>query len=145
LCRVAARLLGQATQLAKDVECSLVRLIGVRHPAVAPFGDTRQGALVMPAVPYRHLTRGGPRVDPGVVDPVPSAREADMRLGPQLLHDLHLLLGAAAAIVKVLVEPGELDLVPADADAEPEPAAAQRIETDRLLGDEHSLALRQDQ
>ena len=68
-----------------------------------------------------------------------------MRLGPQRLHDLHLLLGAPAAVVKILVEPGELDLVPADPDAEPEPPAAQHVETGRLLGDEHGLALRQDQ
>ena len=68
-----------------------------------------------------------------------------MRLGPQRLHYLHLLLGAAAAVVKILVEPGEFDLVPADPDPEPEPSAAQHIETSRLLGDEDGLALRQDQ
>src|SRR5438094_8130156 len=45
LCRVAARPLGQATQLAEDVERLLVGRIGVRHPAVAPFGDARQGPL----------------------------------------------------------------------------------------------------
>src|ERR1700736_6055387 len=97
----------------------------------------------MPAVPHRHLARGRPRVDPGVLDRVPAAREAHMRLGPQLLHDLDLLLGAAAAVVEVLVEPGELDLVPADADAEPEPSAAQRVETGRLFRDQNRLALRQ--
>ena len=68
-----------------------------------------------------------------------------MRLGPQRLHHLHLLLGAPAAVVEVLVEPGELDLVPADPDAKPEPAAAQHVETSGLFGDEHGLALRQDQ
>jgi hypothetical protein len=47
-----------------------------------------------------------------------------MRLGPQRLHQLHLLLGAAAAIVEVFVEADKLDLVPTDPDAEPEPAAA---------------------
>jgi len=55
---------------------------------------------------------------------------------------LHLLLGAPAAIVEVLIEPGELDLVPADPDAKPEPAAAERVETGGLLGDEDGLALR---
>ena len=104
-----------------------------------------QGALVMPAEPHRHLARGRPRVDAGIVDRVPAALEADMRLGPQRLHDLHLLLRAAAAIVEILVEPDELDLVPADPDAEPEPAAAQHVEAGRLLGDERRLALRQDQ
>src|SRR5947208_6521772 len=68
-----------------------------------------------------------------------------MRLGPQRLHHFDLLFRAAAAIVEILVEPDELDLVPADADAEPEPAAAQRIKAGGLLGDERGLALRQDQ
>ncbi len=68
-----------------------------------------------------------------------------MRLGPQRLHDPHLLLGAAAAIVEILVERDELDVVPADPDAEPEPAAAQHAEAGRLLRDQRRLALRQDQ
>jgi len=46
--------------------------------------------------------------------------------------------------VKILVEPGELDLVPPDPDAEPEPPARQDVETGRLLGNEHGLPLRQD-
>src|ERR1700730_14253351 len=99
----------------------------------------------MPAVPHRHLARGRPRVDAGVIDRVPPPLEAHMRLGPQLLHDLDLLFGAAAAIVEVLVETGELDLVPADADAEPETAAAQRIEAGHLFRDQNRLALRQDE
>jgi hypothetical protein len=76
---------------------------------------------------------------------MPFALEAHMRLGPQRLHDLHLLLGTAAAIVKILVEPGELDLVPADPDPEPESSAAQRVETGRLLRNEDGLPLRQNQ
>jgi len=76
---------------------------------------------------------------------VPFALEGDVRLGPQRLHNLHLLLRAPAAVVEILVEAGELDLVPADPDAEAEPAAAQHIERGRLLCDENGLALRQDQ
>src|SRR5215467_7220223 len=68
-----------------------------------------------------------------------------MRLGPQLLHDLHLLLGAAPAVVKILVKPQKLHFVPADPDPKPEPAPAQHVETSGLLGDKYSLALRQDQ
>src|ERR1700730_19428 len=117
---VAAGLCGEAAQLAEDVESALVGRIGVRHPAVAPFGDARQGAFVIPAIPHRHLARGGTRVDAGVLDRMPLALVGDMRLGPQLLHNLHLLLRAAAAIVKILVEPQKLDLVPAQPDAEPE-------------------------
>jgi hypothetical protein len=40
---------------------------------------------------------------------------------PQRLHDLYLLFGAPAAVAKILVEADELDLVPPDPDAEPEP------------------------
>jgi hypothetical protein len=47
--------------------------------------------------------------------------------------------------VEILVEADELDLVPADPDAEPEAAAAQHVERCSLLGDENRLALRQDQ
>ena len=68
-----------------------------------------------------------------------------MRLRPQRLHDLDLLFGAAAAVMKVLVEADKLHLVPADPDAEPEAPARQHVERGGLLGDEHGLALRQDQ
>ena len=68
-----------------------------------------------------------------------------LRLGPQRLHEAHLLLGALAAGVEIHAEALELDLVPADADAEAELAAlAQRVEARRLLGDQGGLALRQD-
>src|SRR6516225_5278130 len=129
----------------KNIESALIGRIGVRHPAVAPFGDARQSALMMPTKPHLHLARSGPRVDAGVLDRVPPALEVDMRLGPQRLHDLHLLLRAPPTVVEILVEPGKLDLVPADPDAEPEAAAAQHVETGRLFGDEDGLALRQDQ
>src|SRR6516162_10528791 len=72
---IAAGFLGQAAQLAENVESTLVRAIGIRHPAVAPLGDARKSALVMPAEPHRHLARGGQRVDAGVLDRVPAALE----------------------------------------------------------------------
>ncbi len=68
-----------------------------------------------------------------------------MRLGPQGAHDLDLLFRAAAAVVEVLVQADKLDLVPPDPDAEPEAPARQDVETGGLLGDQHGLALRQDQ
>src|SRR5208283_4059223 len=111
----------------------------------APFGDTRQRALVVSAEPHFYLARGGERIDAGILDRVPPALERHMRLGPQFLQDLHLLFGAPAAVMEILVEAGELDLVPADPDAEAELAAAQDIETGRLFCHEHGLALRQDQ
>ena len=61
---------------------------------------------------------------------------------PKRLHNLHLLFGPPAAVAKILVQPDELDLVPADADAEPEAAPAQHVQRGRLLRDQHRLALR---
>jgi hypothetical protein len=82
----------------------------------------------VPAIPDRHAPRRRARVDAGVVDPVKFPGEADMRLGPQGLHDPHLLRRALASVAKVLVEANELDLVPADADPEPEPPTRQLVE-----------------
>src|SRR6266849_2395106 len=98
----------------------------------------------MTAIPDRHAARGRARVDAGVVDMMEFAGDADMRLGPQGLHDPDLLRRAPAAIVEILVEADELDLVPADADPEPAPAARELVERGRLLRHQHRLALRQD-
>ena len=70
-----------------------------------------------------------------------------MRLGPQRLHHPHLIGRAFAAIVERFVEAGELDLVPANPDAEPEApvAAAQHVEARRLLRNQRRLPLREDQ
>src|ERR1051326_6410747 len=46
---IAAFGLGQAAQLRKYIDRRLIRRIGVRHPAVAPFGDARQGFFMMAA------------------------------------------------------------------------------------------------
>src|SRR6202035_4897305 len=99
------------------------------------------------AIPDRHPPRRRARVDPGIIDMMELALILDVRLGPQRLHDPHLIGRALAAGVEILVEAGKLDLVPADPDAEPEPAvaAAQHVEARRLLGDQRRLALREDQ
>ena len=70
--------------------------------------------------------------------------ERDQVLGPQTAHQLDLLLGAAAPIMKILAERLVLDGVPAHADAEAEPAAAQHVHRGGLLRHERRLALRQD-
>ena len=57
-------------------------------------------------------------------------------------YHLHLLRRALAAVVEGFVEADELDLVPADADSEPEAAARQLVERGRLLCDQNSLPLR---
>ena len=61
------------------------------------------------------------------------------------MHHLDLFLGSLAPVVEIFVEADELHLIPAHADAEPEAAAAEHVETGSLLGDQHGLALREDQ
>src|SRR5207249_3274828 len=65
------------------------------------------------------------RIEPGMVDPVKLAAEVHDLLGPQRAQDGDLLGAAAAAVVKGLVQGLELDGVPAHADSEAQPAAAQ--------------------
>src|SRR5262249_1642419 len=122
-CRVAAGLLRDAAQLVDRRARLLARAVGQRHPAVPPEGDPPQCRLGVAPIPQRHPPRGRPRADPGIVDRVPATVEDEVRLGPQLLHEIDLLLRAAAAIAEILVEADKLDLVPADPDAEAEPAA----------------------
>ena len=143
--RIAALGLRQPVQFAEDVQRRLVRRIGVRHPAVAPFGDARQRLFMMPAIPHRHPAGSRARIDAGIVDRVIPALERHVILLPQRLHDLHLLLGAAAAIMEILVQPDELHLVPAHADPKPEPALAQHVQACRLLRHQSGLALGDDQ
>ena len=78
----------------------------------------------MAAEPDRHAARLGPRVDAAVVELVELAGEFHVRLGPQRLHEAHLLLGALAAGVEIGAQALELDLVPADADAQAEATLA---------------------
>ncbi len=99
----------------------------------------------MAAEPDRHAAGFRPRIDAAVVELVELALELHVRLGPQRLHEAHLLLGALAAGVEIHAQPLELDLVPADPDAEAKAALAQRVQAGRLLGDQRRLALRQDQ
>ena len=76
---------------------------------------------------------------------MPLALESNVRIGPQCLHHLDLFLGPLASVLEILVEADELHLVPADADAEPEAAAAEHVETGGLFGNQHGLTLREDQ
>src|SRR5207342_1582369 len=71
--------------------------------------------------------------------------ERNVGIGPQRLHHLDLFLGPLTPVVEILVEADELHFVPADADAEPEAAAAEHVETGSLLGDQHRLALCENQ
>src|SRR5205085_1930233 len=80
-----------------------------------------------------------------VVDRVPAAVERDRRLRPERAEQLDLLLAARAAVAERLAEGLVLDGVPADADPEPQPAAAEQVDLGGLLGHQHGLPLRQDQ
>src|SRR5207302_3102011 len=139
--RITPCFLGVAMQGGNGGARLLAGRIGERHPAVAPFRTAPQRHVGVTAIPQRDLAPGRERVDAGILDRVPLALEADVRLGPERPHDLDLLFRAAAAVVEILVEADKLDLVPPDPDAEPEPPARQDIETGGLFGDEHGLAL----
>src|SRR5262245_24632132 len=99
----------------------------------------------MTAEPQRNFAAWWPGIDAGVREAVPLALERDIGIGPQRLHHLDLFLGPLAPVVEILIEADELDLVPADADAEPETAATEHVETGRLLGNQHRLTLRENQ
>ena len=134
-----------AAQPLEDLEHVVARRPAVGHEAVAVLGHALQRLLGVSAEPHRHLARLGARIDAAVGELVILALEGDAVLGPQRLHEADLLGRAHAAGVEVHAEALELDLVPADADAQPEPALAQRIERGCLLGHQGRLALRQDQ
>jgi hypothetical protein len=68
-----------------------------------------------------------------------------MLLFPERPHNRHLLFGSAATVPEILIQTDELDLVPADANAQPEPPFAQHVQTRCLFRDQHGLALRHDQ
>ena len=76
---------------------------------------------------------------------VEAAVEGDEVFGPQAAHHLDLLGLPRAARLPRGTERLIFDMVPADADAEAQPPAAQDIDFGCLLGDEAGLALRQDQ
>src|SRR4051794_33623374 len=82
-------------------------------------------------------------LDASLFDLVPASMEADHRLRPERPQYGDLLLHACRTIVEILAERLVLDLVPANADAQAQPAAAEHIDLSRLLGHQRSLPLRQ--
>src|SRR3954454_16517260 len=99
----------------------------------------------MTAEPQRNFALWRPGIDAGVRQAMPFAFERHIWIGPQRLHHLDLFLGTLTPGVEILVEADGLHLVPAHADAEPEAAAAERVETGGLFGNQHCLTLREDQ
>ena len=77
-------------------------------------------------------------------DFVVAAFVIDHLLRPQHPHHLNLLSGAAAPVLPVLAQPLVLNLVPAHADAQAQPAVGQHVHLGGLLGHQRRLALRQD-
>jgi hypothetical protein len=88
--------------------------MSVHHPSLAAFRYTPERQVVMPPEPDRDIAPDRQRIDAGVLDAMPLPLELHMWLGPQRLHDSHLLLRAPSPIVKILVETYELYFAPAD-------------------------------
>lgn len=65
-----------------------------------------------------------------------AAFEGDQVLGPQFPHHRDLLGLACAARLPILVERLVLDMVPADADTQPDLSATQDVDLGGLLGDQ---------
>src|SRR4051794_37432541 len=99
----------------------------------------------MATEPDRNVAGGRARVDAGVVYGVVAALEGDVRFGPELLHELHLLLRPPSAVGEDFVQAIELDLVPADANAEAQAVAGENGEAGGLFCDKGGLALCEDQ
>ena len=143
--RIASRLLGPRAQL---FEPSPVPCRRPSRPAAS--SHRRSGRCVAGSAsawpPHQIGMRPGrrPRVDARVVDTMPLPSERHMRLRPQRPHHLDLLLRAAAAVVKILVQPFVFDLVPADTDTQSEFSPAEQIEPGGLLGHQDALPLRHD-
>src|SRR4051794_30428191 len=121
--RIAPRRLGHPAQLVECRDRLVARRVVERHPAIAPFDDALHRHVGMAAEPDRDPAACWQRIDPGILDRVVPAGEGDVRLSPQRLHDFDLLLRAPTPIAEILIEAGELDRVPADPDAKPEPPA----------------------
>src|SRR4051794_31127371 len=143
--RIASFGFHQAAQLVEFRDGLGSRRFRQHHPAVAPFCDPLQRHVHVTAEPQRNLALWRPGIDAGVRKAVPLALERNVGIGPQRFHHLDLFLGPLASVVEILVEADEFHLVPAHADAEPEAAAAEYVETGGLLGNQHSLTLREDQ
>ena len=97
-------------------------------PAITPPGDPPQCCILVTAKPNGDLAIRRQWIDAGVLDRVPLTLEGDVRFGPQLEHQLHLLLGPLAAIAEVFIQAYVFDGVPTNTDAEAEPAARENIE-----------------
>ena len=121
---------------------------GIGHlaaePAVAQLADSAKRALGAAADPDRQtmpLRRLGLHRHRG--HRIVLALEVDLGVGPPGPQQADRVVHPRAARVEVFAERLVLRLLPAHADAEPHPAARQRIERAHLLGHERRVPLRQ--
>ncbi len=144
--RIAARLPDEAVETVHGLLGGGARAEGLqRDPAVREAGRAAEDRLGLAPHPDGNRPLDGQRLDARVGHAVPPALVGHQLAGPEEPHDLELLLDPPAAIVDVLAERLELDRVPADADAQAQPAAREHVHLGRLLGDERRLALGQDE
>src|SRR5439155_10586996 len=124
---------------------SVVRRPSRRHPTITePSGPLERG-LCGSSEPDRDGALNGQGIDPGIVDHVMGGAVRHQRLGPELAQYLNLLFHAAPACLKFLAQRIVLNVIPAKADTKSQTPATQDIDLRRLLGDQHGLALWQDE
>src|SRR5262245_35330430 len=115
-----------------------------RDPPQRGVGRDRMIATA-DAEPDGDRSLDGHGIEAGMVDPVKLAPKVHHGLSPQGSHHRDLLGTPTPAVLEGLVEGLELDGVPAHADPEAQPAAAQHVDLSRLLRHQRRLALRKDQ
>ena len=90
----------------------------LRQPAIAQFGSAAQHRIGHAAEQDRDRLLYRHRVQPGIGNAVPLALVGDDIVGPQGAQHFDLFFRPLAAIVEILAQRFEFDLVPTDADAE---------------------------
>ena len=141
--RVAPGVAGRLVDLL-DAGHEVVRTRPAGHPAVGDAPDAVQHGRRVAADPDGDRVLRA-RADRGLRDRVELTLEAHQRLRPEPPHQRDLLLGAPPARAEHLAqaEPAVLDVGPADADPEQQPATGEDGHLGGLFRHERGLALRQ--
>ena len=115
-----------------------------REPAVAETPGAPERRFGGGTEPDRDRALHRERRDPRPGHVLVRARERHGTLGEQAAQQLDLLAAPAPAAREVGAQRFVLHRVPAEPDAQAEPAVGEEVDGGRLLGDERGLALRQD-